>query len=74
MALRLTARRKSCEPRAYSEDIRWRMVWQREIQELPLAKVAENLSVDTSTVHRVVKKFELLVQSRKSLMQQVTSL
>ena len=60
MALRLTARRKSCEPgrtRAYSEDIRWRMVWQREIQELPLAKVAENLSVDTSTVHRIVKKF-----------------
>ena len=60
MAVRLRAPGRSCEPgrtRAYSEDVHWRKVWQREIQELPLAKVAENLSVDVSTVHRVVKKF-----------------
>ena len=43
---------------AYSEDIRWRMVWQREVQGFTLKRVARNLSVDVSTVHRIVKKFE----------------
>ena len=55
------ATRSSCEPMrtsAYSEDIRWRMVWQREVQGLTLERVACNLSVDVSTVHRIVKKFE----------------
>ena len=55
------ATRSSCEPMrtsAYSEDIRWRMVWQREVQGLTLERVAWNLSVDVSTVHRIVKKFE----------------
>ena len=55
------ATRSSCEPMqtsAYSEDIRWRMVWQREVQGLTLEQVACNLSVDVSTVHRIVKTFE----------------
>ena len=46
----------SCEPMhtsVYSEDLRWRMVWQREVQGLILER-----SVDVSTVHRTVKKFE----------------
>ena len=55
------ATRSSCEPMrtsAYSEDIRWRMVWQREVQGLTLERVACNLSVAVSTLHRIVKKFE----------------
>ena len=50
----------SCEPNRtspYSEDLRWRMVWQREVQGLTLEKVAKNLCVDTSTVFRVLKQF-----------------
>ena len=61
MALSRMVTRSSCEPMrtsAYSEDIRWRMVWQREVQGLTLERVAWNLSVDVSTVHRIVKKFE----------------
>ena len=43
---------------AYSDDLRWRMVWQREVQGLTLERVANNLSVDVSTVHRIVQKFD----------------
>ena len=38
--------------------IRWRMVWQREVQGLTLERLTWNLSVDVSTVYRIVKKFE----------------
>ena len=51
----------SCEPgrkAAYSEDIRWRMVWQHQVQGLTLDQVATNLCVDTSTVHRIVSRFQ----------------
>ena len=51
----------SCEPTrrtAYSLDLRWRMVWQREVQGCTLKKVAANLCVDAATVHRTVKLFE----------------
>ena len=41
-----------------SRCVRWRMAWQREVQGLTLERVARNLSVDVSTVHRIVKKFE----------------
>ena len=34
------------------------MIWQHEVQGLTLERVAWNLSVDVSTVHRVVEKFE----------------
>ena len=50
----------TCEPgrkKAYSEDLRWRMVWQRDVMGLKLREVAENLSVDISTVHRITKLF-----------------
>ena len=43
---------------AYSDDLRWRMVWQRKVQGLTLNRVAANLSVDTSTVHRINKQFD----------------
>jgi len=34
------------------------MVWQRKVEELTLERVACNLSIDISTVHRIVKKFK----------------
>ena len=48
------------EPRrrsAYSEDLRWKMVWQREVQGFTLKRIASNLMVDISTVHRTCRKF-----------------
>ena len=50
----------SCEPgrtSAYSEDLRWRMVWQREAIGLPRSVVASNLGVDESTVFRTLQLF-----------------
>ena len=50
----------SCQPgrtKAYNEDLRWRMVWQREVLGLKLKEVAKNLCVDLSTVHRITKLF-----------------
>lgn len=44
--------------RAYSNDIRWRMVHQRCILALSYTTIANNLNVDLSTVHRTVKLFE----------------
>ena len=43
---------------AYSEDLRWRIVWQREGLGLCIQKVASNLGVDPSTVCRVVSLFK----------------
>lgn len=50
----------SCEPRrksAYSTDLRWRMVWQREVLGFKYQVIANNLNVDPSTVWRIVKCF-----------------
>lgn len=50
----------SCEPHrssAYSEDLRWRMVWQCEALGYTHARVAENLGVDRSTVSRTLQLF-----------------
>lgn len=50
----------SCEPRrasAYDEDLRWRMVWQREGEGFTLEQIARNLNVDKSTVLRVTSSF-----------------
>lgn len=50
----------SCEPArssAYSEDLRWRIVWQREALELTFSEIASNLLIDVATAHRVVKQF-----------------
>ena len=51
----------SCEPSRkspYHQDIRWRMVWQRKVLGLKLSEVAKNLCVDTSTVCRIIAKFD----------------
>ena len=50
----------SCEKlrsSAYSEDLRWRIVWQKYGLQLNILKIAENLSVDKSTVSRVLHTF-----------------
>ena len=52
----------SCQPgrrSAYHSDLRWRMIWQREVQGLSLQRVDSNLSVDPSTVQRTTRRFEL---------------
>ena len=50
----------SCEKgrsSAYSEDMRWRMVWQKEALGKSLAKVSKNLGMDKSTISRTLSLF-----------------
>ena len=52
--------RSSCEASrtsAYSQDLRWRIVWQREALNLSVREVAGNLCVDPSTVSRITTLF-----------------
>ena len=42
---------------AYNEDLRWRMVWQREALGCTYDQIASNLGVDKSTVQRTVQLF-----------------
>ena len=54
------ARMATCEPKrcsAYSEDLRWRIIWQREVLDLKYEEIAKNLNVDASTVCRTVQLF-----------------
>ena len=44
--------------KAYANDLRWRMVYQRIGMRLPLQKIAENLNVSAATVYRVNVRFE----------------
>ena len=53
--------RMSAEParkKAYSTDLRWRIVYQRLGMELPFYKIAKNLNIASSTAHRAYKIFE----------------
>ena len=43
---------------AYSVDLRWRVVWQRLVLDLPLKAIASNLSIFAGTVHNIYKRFE----------------
>lgn len=50
----------SCESErraAYSDELRWRMVWQREGCGFTLDQVASNLNVGLSTVYRITSAF-----------------
>lgn len=50
----------SCEPRrssAYSEDVRWRIVWQSQALSLSHTEIATNLNINISTVKRVLQIF-----------------
>ena len=54
------ATKTSCESKrssAYSEDLRWRMVYQSLGLRLPYSEIACNLCVDVSTVKRTVKLY-----------------
>ena len=42
----------------YSNDIRWRIVWQRLAMDLPYWKIAQNLSIGVGTVYNVFKTFQ----------------
>lgn len=58
----------SCEQRrrsAYSPDLRWRMVWQREVLGYRYEVIAINLNVDKATVWRIVKLFKETGQVEK---------
>ena len=51
----------SAEPgrkKAYSSDLRWCIVYQRLAMNLPFEKIAQNLNVAVSTVHRTYRLFE----------------
>ena len=51
----------SAEPsrkKAYSPDLRWRIVYQRIGMNLPYYKIAQNLNIAASTVHRTYQLFE----------------
>ena len=51
----------SAEPsrkKAYSVDLRWRIIYQRLGMELPFSKIARNLNIATSTAHLTYQKFE----------------
>ena len=50
----------SCEPTrcsAYSEDLRWRIVWQTEALRYTSDQVASNLGIDKSTVNRIRQRW-----------------
>ena len=54
------AKRTSYEPRrswAYPNDLRWRMVYQREALQLSYEEIGRNMGVDPSTVYRTVNLF-----------------
>ena len=42
---------------AYSNDLRWKMLYQKEALSLTFSVIASNLCVDVSTVKRVLKLF-----------------
>ena len=43
--------------KAYREDLKWRVVWQSEGLGLPTSRIAANLSIDRSTVCRMIQLF-----------------
>ena len=44
--------------KAYADDLRWRMVWQRLVNNYTIKKVATNLYVAEATVWRIVDRFQ----------------
>ena len=51
----------SCEPErcsTYSEDLRWRIVWQKHALDYSSVKIANYLNIHRSTVDRVLQQFQ----------------
>ena len=58
----------SCEKSrtdAYSEDMRWRVVWQHDAMGKSAEDIAKNLCVDKSTIYRTLKLFHETGEVRK---------
>ena len=45
---------------AYSDDIRWRVIWQRLVRELSFSEIAKNLNIAVGTAHNVWSRFMLI--------------
>lgn len=43
---------------AYSDDIRWRIIWQKVEMGLTFRRIAANLNVSLGTVHNIWKRFD----------------
>ena len=56
-AMRAMASAESYRCSAYQDDLRWRMVYQREALGYTYQMIAANLNVDTSTMWRMIKLF-----------------
>ena len=50
---------------AYSEDMRWRVVWQHDAMGKSAEDIAKNLCVDKSTIYRTLKHFHETGEVRK---------
>ena len=57
-ALKMAFSAESGRKAAYSDDLRWRIVWQRIAQEKPYRDIAKNLNISVGTVHNIWQKFE----------------
>ena len=60
----------SCErtrTKAYNDDVRWRIVWQAMGLNFSVSKIAANLCVDESTVHRIINKFQETGEVQKKI-------
>ena len=45
-------------PKAYSEDLRWRIVWLHFLQDMSVKEVARQLYVSESSVERYIRLFQ----------------
>ena len=54
--------------RSYSNDLRWRVVFQRKLQNLSYRTISENLTVAVSTVSRIIDRFDRTGDVRPSIM------
>ena len=53
--------------KSYSEDLRWRIVYQRHLMGLNYREISQNLTVSVSTVARIVDRFELTREVTRSV-------
>ena len=44
---------------AYSDDIRWRVIWQRLVREMSFSEIAKNLNIAMGTTHNIWSRFML---------------